>query len=171
MNHSPANPSSQPLGVKIYGHLIMIMSMIHVLGLLSFAMKWDFYVFTYQFYPEWLLPIRYAFSWFQRIVGMTIGIGLLYYKELFRKLALILFSFAILTLPWKHPYQGFYNAAHYLDIYCADYIQSLERSYGPGLTFVSQIRVALIFYYIVDFVFASSLLYYLTRPKVKDSFH
>jgi hypothetical protein len=168
MNTAPAHNPSQPLGVRIYGHLIMIISIVQVLGLLSFAMKWDFYAFTYQFYPAWLLPIRYAFSWVQRIVGMAIGIGLLCYKEFFRRFALIFFSFALLTLPWKHPYQGIYNAARYCDIYFADYIQALDI---PGLTFVSQFHVALIFYWTVDFVFDISLLYYLTRPQVRGSFH
>jgi hypothetical protein len=125
----------------------------------------DWYVDTYSYMPPWLTVTRYAFSWFQRLVGILIAVGLLAHKELARKAAILLGWFTILTLYWKHPYPGFKLHAQYLD---RNLGYLLPR--GIGVSFESVVWLSIIGHCLVDIAFCSLMIYCMTRPAVKALF-
>ena len=67
------------VGIKIFSALIIITSLMHI-RTLFLGKQW--YGQLYQFLPEWLLTLRYCFSWFQRLLGLFAAVVLLYRKEI-----------------------------------------------------------------------------------------
>lgn len=108
-------------------------------------------------------PVR--FSIVQRIVGLGAGIGLLQSIEIFRKIAIAVFSIA--TLYWKHPHQAFFN---FYDILYVQY-GSVFKAYDMFESFRTQLgHVCLIMIYLLDLILFGSLGLYLNRPAVKEYF-
>ena len=115
--------------------------------------------------PEWLVAVRYCFSWFQRILGLTIAIGILRLNNTLRKLGIVFGIFVICTVYWKHPYPAFLSHANYLDQQVGQLLAA-----APGITFSSLTRISMIGHCILDIVFWSIFIYYFTRPIVKEQF-
>lgn len=146
----------KPLGVKIFGALIVVSSLVHIQTLIV-DMEWYFY--TYSYLPHWLAVCRYSFSWFQRIFGLTAGIGIFFYRDVFRKMLLILGIFTITTVYWKHPYQGVKQHVLILKETVPNYVYSEKI-----------VLASVIFLITLDVVFQGAVIYYFTRPSVKKSF-
>ena len=127
--------------------------------------KW--YWFNYSYMPEWLIIARYSFSWLQRVVGIIVAIGLFRFKEVFRKLMLLVSWFTILTVYWKHPYTAFKNHTLYLDRLIGP---TLKQGALKDLSFSSVTLAAVITACLLDIIFFGVVIYYLTRPKVKAHF-
>ena len=106
------SPVSRPRGVTIFAFLLIVSSLIHIHKLI---VDRDMYVYFYSYWPTWLIMLRYSFSWFQRILGLAAGIGILSLKEIGRRIALFIGCFTILTIYWKHPYAGFKNLTLYIN--------------------------------------------------------
>ena len=155
--------NKRPKGVIIFGILIITSSLIHMHKL---VLDYDWNrenMLTCM--PEWLVVVRYCFSWFQRILGLTIAIGILRLKNIFRKLGIALGVFTICTLYWKHPYSAFLRHTNYLDQQFGHLLTA-----APGITFSSLTLISLIVYYILEIVFWGIFIYYFTHPKVKEQF-
>jgi len=153
----------RPKGVIIFGVLIIVSSLIHIHLLVS---QYDWYrenMLTCM--PEWLVVVRHCFSLFQRILGLTIAVGILRSKNIFRKLGIALGVFTICTLYWKHPYSAFLRHTNYLDQQFGHLLTA-----APGITFSSLALISLIVHYILDIAFWGIFIYYFTRPKVKVQF-
>lgn len=157
-------PAPRPLGVTFFAVLLIISSLLHMRYLLS---EHDTYMYIYGYLPHWLAVVRYFFSWFQRILGLTAAVGLLRRNELGRKLAIFIAIFSILTIYWKHPYAGFKNHTAYLD----EHLGFLLQGWGyPELSFSQFTLAAVIVAWVWDILFFGSMIYYLTRPSVKGHF-
>jgi len=91
-------------GVIVLAVLLLVSSLMHIQKL---AMERDICFYYYGYWPPWLLVTRYSFSWFQRVLGILIAVGLLARKDLARKTAIVLGCFTIATLYWKHHYPAF----------------------------------------------------------------
>jgi hypothetical protein len=89
---------------------------------------------------------------------------MLFRKDLFRRLMIGIASFTILTIYWKHP------------LTCYEYI--FKRMAETGLMQPSLLRLSntfswtmMISCYITDMFIAIGLIYFFTRPIVKNQFN
>ena len=143
--------------------IVIFASIFQIFKLFDREFYWD--IFRYM--PPYVILIRYIFSWVQRCIGMTTAIGLLFLKNVFRKITLVLGIFTICTVYWKHPYQGFLIHTQRLDEQFGHY---LAMSGFPELTFTSITRYAVIGNIILDILFWGILIFYFTRSRVKEQF-
>ena len=148
--------------VLIIGILYIIGPVIHINTLIT---QKDWYFSLYSYMPDWLSMTRYSFSWLQRILALTAAIGILYHKEIYRKLLLTLCTFTALTVYWKHPYEAFAANNRLLDAKLG-YLLTPVR----GVTFESLTTVSIIFHSILNIALCGAVIYYLTRPSVKKLF-
>ncbi len=162
-NTSPA-PQKRLIGLTIFGWLLISSSIVHMTTLI-FGYQW--YHDNYAYWPEWLFNTRYGFSWLQRILGISAGIGLLRGNDFCRKIAIAIGVFTISTLYWKHHYPAFLRHCQSLDEQFAGVFQYIGY---PGFSFVRFCLPALIVHCLLDIIFCGSLWYYLTRPSVKNYF-
>lgn len=154
----------KPKGIIIFGILLIVSSLIHIRTLIV-ARNWYWNNFSYM-PPIWILT-RFLFSWLQRFLGLTAGIGILYQKNWCRRLAIAISWFTIFVLYWKHPYQAFLNHTRYLDQHL-DYLLKIIGC--PEISFSALTVSAIIAHYCLDILFCGSLIYYFTRPQVKNHF-
>lgn len=152
-------PQEKSTGIIIFGWLIIVSSLLQMHKLL---IDKNWYFETYSYMPLWLVYCRYAFSWFQRIAGITAAVGALFCKEWGRKLLVLIGAFTIITVYWKHPLVGFKNHALYLD--------RVMPSLTQEFTFESLAFYSMITHIILDILFQSTLIYYFTRRHVKQQF-
>ncbi|MEI7751265.1 MAG: hypothetical protein WCJ71_04145 [Candidatus Omnitrophota bacterium] len=150
-------------GVVIFGTLLILSSLVHMHKL---AMEKELYEHYYSYLPVGLIGVRYAFSWFQRILGILAGVGLLVRKEIARKLAFFIGGFTILTVYWKHPYEAVRFHTQYLD----QQMGHLLSWTGTGVTFSSLTPFAVAALIACDVIFWAIFFYFFTRPPVKCQF-
>jgi len=166
MNHQQ-KPScfsllTHPYAIQALGMLYIFTSLSQMYTL---TMRKEWYLEVYAYMPIWLAYTRYAFSWAQRIIGITGGIGLILRRSFGHWIILGINVFTILTVYWKHPYTGFLRHAQALDIQYPLFFQQY-----PFLSFASLARWSMIGHILFDIVFCSAVIYFLTRPAVKQHF-
>lgn len=164
MENSRVPKRKRPIGLFIFGWLLILSSLVH-LHTYIFGYVWLCKIFDY--WPSWLVNTRYCFSIVQRIAGLVAGIGLLYGNKVSRQIAMVIAIFTILTLYWKHPYQAFLNHCQMLD---QQFSGIFTSQHIWNMSFVRLCIPALITHCLLDILFCGSLLYYLTRPSVKEYF-
>lgn len=151
-------------GVAVFGTILIIVS---VLQIIIFIGRKDDYMVFFQPLPERIILLRYALSLLFRITCLAAGIGILFLKETWRKILLFLGFFTIATIYWKHPISVFKKfIPHSREILQA---KGLDRDVQElALSIVPWMQ--LIFNYAVEIVFWGCLIYYFTRPQVKEQF-
>jgi hypothetical protein len=156
--------NKKPVGIKIFGILIILTSLIQIFDLLNFEFyKWLFYPL-----PEHIIRARYIFSIICRLVGLSAGIGILFHKDLFRKAALLLFSGVLCFAYWKHPY---YSVSRTLRTALEASFKRYNISYAISPSQIKTLSIISMFLlYFIDICFAICLIYYFTRPKIKKWF-
>jgi len=159
----PVEHDTHP-GIDVFAWLIIFNSLMHIHALTSVS---GWYASAYSYLPPFWLAAKYAFSWFPRLAGLLIALGLLRRKELARKGALCLAVFTILTIYWKHPYPEFLRLTEDLQAHWGDLLQE----YSPiDIRFTNVAGMALIFQYLGDILFNGMMLAYFTRSGVKKEF-
>jgi hypothetical protein len=145
-------------GIIIFSILIIIYSL-HGLPTVNFNTYYT------KFYPssEKAILARYIFSIALRIVLVISGVGILFRRDIFRKIILGISFFTVVTVYWKHP------------VICFKRVLIWKINQGvlpidvlPKIDMLS--RVSAIICSSVDIGFALCLVYYFTRPKVKQQF-
>jgi hypothetical protein len=159
-----AGRSKTLVGLQIFGWGLIITSLLHMQKLVT---DYDFYMDIYS-NLGWVVYLRYAFSWLQRIAGLSIGIGLLKEKNWARLGGIILGTFTILTIYWKHPYEAFHKHTLILDQQFG--AQLHHWAIPASLTFESVTVLAIIVHCILDVLFWGIFIYYVTRPRVRNRF-
>ena len=161
-SHVPV-PFWAGFGVTVFGALLILSSFVHIQKMI---VEGPVYVHYYSYLsPEWIVA-RYAFSWFQRLVGILAGVGILARKEIGRKLALLIGIFTVLTVYWKHPYEAVKLHTEHLDQKYG-YLLAWTRT---GVTFSSVTSASVFFLILSDVVFWAVFIYFFTRPSVKRQF-
>lgn len=155
---------SLPKGIVVFFILIISSSFLHMQKL---HMDRDWYYQTFSYWPVWLINVRYAFSWFQRVAGITAAVGVLFYNNLCRKLVLVIGIFTICTVPWKHPYEAFLKHAQYLDHQYGAYVASISEG---SISFAEITRIAQLSHWLLDILFWVFWIWYFLRPSVKTLF-
>jgi len=113
--------------------------------------------------PPNLIFMRYLFSIALRLAMLICGIGILFRKNIFRKATIFIGFFTIATACWKHPpicFKIIFLKGIGQGMFSADII--------PRINILSWICVAICS--IIDISICLCLIYYLTRPKVKEQF-
>ena len=157
---------SRSVGVTVFGVLLVVSSAIMLPGYFWSGYRPDQYKIIHQSLPEWLIVIRYIVSCGLRIVGLVSGIGILYLNDVFRKIAIGLGIFVMSTIFFKHPFHGFSVQADKIEE-----LVFLIRELGFYSVSASMVTWGLVILVsLIDFVFAASIVYFFTRPKVKKQF-
>jgi hypothetical protein len=151
-------------GIVILGGLILLSSASHILKL---VLDRDWYFETYGYLPAFWMFARYGVSWLQRLIGIGIAIGLLRCHELARRAAIVLGIFSMAVGPWKHPVTGFEAHARFLDRHFGHWF---GRAGYPEITFISMARAAAACQWLLDILFWTLTIYFLTRPAVIRQF-
>ncbi|MCX5700455.1 MAG: hypothetical protein NTZ63_02800 [Candidatus Omnitrophica bacterium] len=121
------------------------------------------YAFLFQPLPERIILVRYFFSIFLRIVLVITGIGILFLNEYFRRIILFISFFTVATIYWKHPVICFKNIVMNL-------VARGAFTSDVTLTPDTVIWILIVINYIIDISFALCLIYFFTRPQVKEQF-
>lgn len=129
---------------------------------------YEYYRFMFQQLPEpWVLP-RYCLSIALRVITIFSAIGLIFHKEIFRKVMLFLAGMNIILFYWKHPFSVFFNIAVYSEQgFQIDYPvitgnEVLQYPYFPWISWG--------FYMMIDVVISIVILYVLTRKHNREKF-
>jgi hypothetical protein len=147
------------LGISILGCLLIGSSLYQMCILLTAG--YEYYAYLHQEYSPAMILMRYIFSWVIKLVGLACGMGILRRNEFFRKAAILNSAFIVATVNLKHTY-----AAYSLHTRHLDQVMVLPA----GITFSSMTPVTLMIQKGIDIVFGLVLIFYLTRPKVKETF-
>lgn len=161
-------PKKIPFGIKLFGVLLILSSLIQMPGFIDYGRYRHGW---FRQLPEGLILLRFLVSWLIRLAGLACGIGILKRKEFFRKAALGLFFFTIITINLKHPYFVFANIFK-------DATKSISDN--PAISYSVKTRsielltslmpITAVIMYVGDILFALCIIYYFTRPKVKQYF-
>ena len=141
-----------PKGLAALSILLIAASLHKLLGFANF----EYYQYMFEQLPPQVVVIRYCFSIFDRVISLGAGIGLLFCRDYARKLAIVMSVITLCILPWKHPYYVFANVA--------------ERAARQLETPVPNPWYGVVFYTVLDVLFASAQIIYFTRPGVKKHF-
>lgn len=144
---------------------IMILSGIVILYSFQGLPTLDFTWYAVKFYPlsERLILARYVFSITLRIFLFIAGVGILFRKDIFRKIIVLISLFTICTVYWKHPFICFKNS----------FMFNIRQSIIPAdlLPKIDMIAwFCVITSYIMDIIVASFFIYLFTRSKIKEQF-
>ena len=153
-------------GIRLLGMLYIATSLLQMGSLVSFS----YYVYLFHWLPEDVVKVRYGVSWCLRLVGVMVGVGLCYRKERARQAALVLSTFTLLTVYWKHPYATLERATAYLDGFLKQFPLGQQWLVTLSWTFSTRVLMAVILCCLGDVIFAGGVLYYLTRPHITQQF-
>ena len=121
------------------------------------------YYFEIYNYLGWMTAVRYSFSWFQRILGISCAIGILFYKEIFRKILFYICIFTILTVYWKHHYPAFLD--HTIRL-----AETYPGLYNTGVSHETMAILGIIIHSLLNIVYCLVVMHILTRPGVRKLF-
>lgn len=125
--------------------------------------SFDSYASRLRHLPEQLIWVRFIFSIAIRLALLISGIGILFRRNIFRKVVLFISFFTIFTVYWKHP------VIYFKKFFISNLSQgALSVELLSRVNFMSWICV--IICYIVDISVALCLIYFFTRPKIKEQF-
>jgi hypothetical protein len=151
---------------KIYAGICAIST---YLILFSANDLWNFshferYQLIFQYLPQDTILLRHKFSIALRAAILITAVGVLFRKDLFRRLMIGISFFTIITIYWKHP----------LDCYR----HIFKRMAELGLMQPSLLRLSntfswtmMIGCYAIDIALSAGLIYFFTRPFVKSQFN
>lgn len=163
-NGNLAKRDKVPRLINLFAWGLIITSLGQMTG-----MGWNRYIWLFQELPQFIIYLRYSVTWSLRILGLSVGIGLLCRKEIFRKLGMGLFWFVIFTVYLKHThYPGFER-----------HIQSLVNQGMIDLSILKTLGIhysAFVWAVIViaclgDVLFAAAFIFYFRKPRVREVFH
>jgi len=153
-------PDKKPKGVIIFGVMLAIAS----LSRLSWIFNYSYYKVIFHQLPDALIPVRYFFTIISKMAGLICGIGILSFKEIYRKLTVWLFTLTFLTTFWRHPYFSVENSVRSIwDI-------QLAVKFGRLINLASLTKICFVTICFADMLFTVGVIYYLTRPKLRKHF-
>lgn len=151
------------LGVIVLGILSILGAAIQLL-----SGKFGDYKVFFQPLPEKIILAHYFLIKILLVLGIISGIGILLLKNTFRKIAVFLSFCTIFNYLVEGPFFIFRNVPKYIDSLSLN-IASQTKS--VSLSFISSLLWNYtIIAWIIDFSFAILIIYFFTRPKVKEQF-
>lgn len=153
-------------GVIVFAILLILSTLIWSIGHLNY----DYYRATVRFLPEASARIRYFISIVNRFLVLASAMGILFLKDIFRKIGLLLCFLTVCIMPWKHPFFTLKDITEKVTqqiLSTMPPIDTLTRELVFKISLWSSVAVV----YIIDIGFAVAFIYYFTRPKVKNLFN
>jgi hypothetical protein len=111
-------------------------------------------------YSENLIQVRFIISWLFKICGLICGVGVMFLQERFRKMLIWLSYFSIATIFLRYTYGSFL-------IYCTP---TYHESGMTGMSLQTFTWINVLVRWLMDAGFSAVVIYYLTRPGVKQLF-
>ncbi len=145
-------------GIIIFSILIVLYAL-HGLPLIGF----DLYYTKFYPAPQWLIFCRYILSIAMRVALFVSAAGILFRKDIFRRLILFISFLTVATVYWKHPVSCFKTVLIWK---IAQGV--LPPEIIPRIDMIAWSCVAIC--YIVDIIFSVSLIYFFSRRDVKKQF-
>ncbi len=148
------------IGVIIFGVVLILGALFQMF--LVYRSGYEYYCRLHQEYDSTMLYVRYLVSWGIKLAGLVLGFGILKLNDWARKFLIAYYVFIIATVHLKHAYPAYMI-----------HLQDLDKSYGhllAGFTFVSLAWPSLIIQRGVDVVFGLLVIYFFTRPEVRNQF-
>lgn len=148
-----------------------------------YIIKYEGYIRFFHTMPLWFVELRFFFSIFLRAMICIAGIGLVARKEIFRKITLIICTFNIIFVHWKHPVQAFYQSftnvpirafidtplSEHSDIILLRFL-IMKMSLILGNDIISSAWIAKICFSLLDIGVSLLVLFIFTRPTIKHLF-
>jgi len=150
------------VGVIVFGILLILSSLFNVTGLNLDATR-----FLLQPLPEALIVVFFYISVVCVVLSFVSGVGVFFLKDIFRKIVLFIGSYSIFTYV-VFGYTTFSNMPRFIDREITEMMATTPAV--PEQAFYSIMWACCIAFLILDFAFAVCLVYYFTRPKVKEQF-
>jgi hypothetical protein len=148
----------------IFGGLLMFGAIYRLNGLLDYG----YYRFMFQHLSAEWTAIRYCGSLSLRLVAILTAFGLFRQVEFYRRLAIGLGFFTLLTLPWKHPYEVFFHIAVYTESMFPRVYPVLSGD--ETLAYPAFPLISMLAFNTLDLIFNAALIWMLTRPGVRAKF-
>lgn len=142
--------------IGIIGAAICITGIWESLNLLR---NYKLHQFLLQDFPKRVTQIRYCFSLSLRISLAVAGMGIIFRRDIFRKALLAVSFFTIVTIYYKHPPECFRRAFDLMSL-------------PPSLVVKRDLmeNILLMYNYTLDLLVSAGLIYFFTRPKIKQQF-
>lgn len=145
---------------------LIILSLVIILYSIQGMPPLNFNNYYIRFYPaaQRLIFLRYIVSIGIRLALFACGIGILLRREIFRKAAVFIAVFTIVTVYWKHPVSVFKK------------ILTQQIGAGGAVAASQMLRVNMLAWICViissavDIIIVCALAYLLTRPRRKEQF-
>lgn len=150
------------VGVIVFGILLILSSLFNITGL-----NINGHRFLLQPLSNALIVASFIISAIALVAGIISGIGVFFLKDIFRKIALFVGGYTIFTYFVLGPLT-FKNIPAFIDMNVNEMISTapvLSESTASAIIW-SITSIGLV----VDFGFALCLVYFFTRPKVKEQF-
>jgi hypothetical protein len=157
-----------PAGLLLFSLYFIVFALFQIGIKLLRPGYYDWYSWFYQAMPGHLIFLRYVFSISFRVAQLIVGIGILFRKEIFRKLVLCWSWIAVAAVYWKHPFDPIYRT-------CEPVVRDMCRTpgfHGLDVPLITKIAAwgSLVCVYAFDIGFSALMIYYFTRPGIKDQF-
>lgn len=156
-----------PKGVMIFGALLVITSLIQMRTFIVYS-RLGYYDFLFQPLPESVIFIRGFCTAILRIAGFASGVGILCGREIFRKTALAVAVVTVLTFYLKHPYYAVRKHAEVTAQLVAMKTGAFKVTEASMVDFIAKSSVFAL--WAIDVGFAVAVIYYFTRPQVRQWF-
>ncbi len=151
-------------GVTVFSILLIVGTFYNLMGM-SNVENWNF---LFQPLPEIIIQIHYFISVFIMALALISGVGILFLKDYFRKIIIFTTFFTFFSYLIEGPLLIYRNLPGFIEQQVA--LVAIE---APDISLNGASAVLWFFVilsYVIDFGFAICLVYFFTRPKVKEQF-
>ena len=151
-------------GVTIFAILLIVSALVGLAAVLDPETIKE----QYRSLPESIVTIRYYISIIVVIGALVSGIGLFSLKNIFRKLTILVCSFGLYGYIIELPFILLKSIPSLIEKKALEIVATTPGI--PAEVHIKGLWVAIITFWTIDFLFLFCLLFYLTRPKVKEQF-
>ena len=150
-------------GIIYFGFGLIISGLFRSFVLLDY----DHYAYMFGFLSNRMQMFSYLIAWVDKILILASAIGVLFLKENFRRLIILTWFVEICAIPWKYPFLGFKNSFLQMVHYGILNQKLIETKF---VTFDSFVYVLITGTGLLDAVYGLALIYFFTRPKIREQF-
>ncbi|MCX5705399.1 MAG: hypothetical protein NTZ92_05030 [Candidatus Omnitrophica bacterium] len=152
------------IGVTIFGILLILGALFQF----SAGFVLNSYKVLFQPLPGIIIIIRFFVAMIMLAAVLVSGIGIFFLKNIFRRIILIAALYSLYTYLIEGPLFCFRNFPKFIDQQVIEY--SSKMSDIPLSVLSTVLWSSTIIFWAIDFGFAIALIYFFTRPKVKEQF-
>ena len=156
------------LGITLFGLYFIIDSLSQLYVKLLTPNYYSWYSAIFQALPDKIILLRYPLSIAYRIVELALGIGILRREEVFRKFTIFFSWFTISIFYWKHPFDAMDKHAQIVVKNMSSIAGSCQLTSPEYTNMIAWVSLWCV--YAIDIVISAWVIYYFTRPRIKEQF-